>query len=118
MAESKNLPQGPYCRQGQSSELVDTIEVSLEFSGTAQDKDGANAPYVAAEQAYKQKPNSRMTGLFHLNHVAGSLQLSLGALASGGPTNVPIPQPAGSDASLGGSQHSCRQLQVLHQHPL
>ncbi|MEZ4544636.1 MAG: hypothetical protein R3C24_12185 [Cyanobacteriota/Melainabacteria group bacterium] len=37
------------------------------------------------------------------NYVAGSLQLSLGALASGGPTNVPIPQPAGTDASLGGS---------------
>lgn len=84
-----------------AQELVDTIEVSLAPSGTAQDKDGANVtPYVAAEQAYKQN-QIRMTG--SSNYVTGSLQLSLGALANGGPTNVPIPQPAGADASLGGS---------------
>ncbi len=84
-----------------AQELVDAIEVSLAPSGTAQDKDGSTiTPYVAAEQAYQQN-QIRMTG--SSNYVAGSLQLSLGALANGGHTNVPIPQPVGADATLGAS---------------
>lgn len=54
--------------------------------------------YQDAENAYKQN-EVRMTGAS--SYVAGSLQLTMGYLTKGVPTNTPIPQPSSFASDLG-----------------
>lgn len=73
--------------------LVTVLEDALTPTGSAQDKDGNTVtPYKSAEDAYQQN-KIRMTG--KSSYVTGSLQLQLGSLTKGVPTNIKVPEPQG-----------------------
>lgn len=84
-----------------SQQLIDTINDAILPGGSATDKNGQPVtPYKSAEDAYKVN-QIRMTG--GSNYVNGSLRLALGALDGGSLTNVPVPQPLGTDTTLNGT---------------
>ncbi|MBX3138581.1 hypothetical protein KF707_20295 [Candidatus Obscuribacterales bacterium] len=81
-----------------ADELIDRIDAAVLPGGVAQDKNGADVtPYTAAEDAYTQNV-IRIAG--KCDYVTGSMQITIGALANGAATNIPVPKPLSSDPSL------------------
>jgi len=92
--------------------LITALDAAITASGSGSDKTGATiTPYVSAETAYTQN-QIRMTG--SSNYVAGSLQLSLGGLEGGSATTIPIPNPAGTDASLDNTNTSIDGMRTVY----
>lgn len=81
-----------------ADQLITVLDGAITTGGNGTDKHGnLVTPYISAETAYRQN-QIRMTG--SSNYILGSLQLSLGAIEGGSATNIPIPNPPGTDASL------------------
>ncbi len=87
-----------------ATQLIAAINAAIQPGGSGKDKNGQKlTPYVSAEAAYKQN-QIRMTG--SSNYVNGSMKLSLGAIAGGTTTNVPVPQPLSADSTLNSTNTS------------
>ena len=72
-----------------ASALMTVLQNSITSTGSAKDKDGNTVrPYQEALNAYNSN-QMRIAG--NSSYVAGSLQLSLGAINGGAPTNVRLP---------------------------
>ncbi|MCA9805038.1 MAG: hypothetical protein KC777_23875, partial [Cyanobacteria bacterium HKST-UBA02] len=81
-----------------ADQLITVLDGAITTGGNGTDKHGnLVTPYISAETAYRQN-QIRMTG--SSNYILGSLQLSLGAIEGGSATNIPIPNPPGTDGSL------------------